>query len=269
MRLHNSIALASGVALLAACGLGAPSYPEFGEAAYVMTGAAAPSDGGPAVETTIYRDGSKMRVETLMAGRGPVSIVHDDATGAAYIVTAAPAQVSASVTPPPAAAPPATDAGVAQPQPVPPTPAAVGGSAVRIDDGDAPKPIEEAWITLGADNARRTGDCTVAGEKGAKWAPRNQTDGMARVACITDDGIVLEVMEGQRTVWRATRVARGPQDPALFGVPAGYQIIDPQAIADGVSEALQDVGQVAGDAEAPAPVAPAQPAPTPAPMRKT
>lgn len=259
MRLSHLLATASAATLLASCGIGAPGYPEFGESAYVMSGSAQPTDGAPAVSTTIYRDGAKMRVETTIASSGPVSIVYDDNTGAAYIITAATAP--STVTPAPAAATPAAPGAASTTPAVVPVPTPVGGTAVKIDDSAAPTPIEDAWIKLGADNARTTGPCTVAGEAGHKWTPRESTSGVARVACITEDGIVLEVTEGATVVWRATSVTRGPQDIALFGVPAGYQVIDPKGVAETVGEAIQDVGQVSGDPKTPAATTPA-PAPT-------
>ena len=98
---------------------------------------------------------------------------------------------------------------------------------MRIEDADAPQPLETAWAALGADNARSVGDCEVAGERGHEWAPREETSGVERVACITSDGIVLKVTENGQTLWEATSLQRGEQDAALFGVPAGYQLIDP------------------------------------------
>ncbi len=271
MRLPSLLACVSASALLIACGIGAPAYPEFGDAAYSMTGTAAPSDGAAPVNTTIYRDGGKMRVETVMAGRGNVSIVHDSMSGESYIVT--PAAAVSTVTPAPAAipaaAPPAATPGAPAAVPAATAPAAVAvapaaGTAVRIEDEDAPKPIEESWVSLGKANAKSLGPCTVAGEKGARWTPREATEGVARVACITADGIVLEVTESQTVIWRAASITRGPQDPALFGVPAGYQIVDPKALAASVGDALQDAGQVTGETKAPAATAPMPPtAPAP------
>jgi hypothetical protein len=269
MRPTSIAASVSVAALLAACGIGAPSYPAFGEATYAIVGAATPSDGSEAVNTTIYRDGPKMRVETLLGGRGQVSIVYDDNTGAAYIVTPAstvtPAPAPTTTTVPGTTS--TTPATTTTTTAVAPVAAPVGGTAIRIEDSDAPKPLEEAWVTLGADNARAAGACSVAGEKGHRWTPRERVEGTARTACISEDGIVLEVMEGQTPIWRASQVTRGAQDPALFGVPAGYQVIDPQAVAQAVGDAMQDVGQVSGDPKTP-PVAPA-PAPAPATPKST
>jgi len=123
----------------------------------------------------------------------------------------------------------------------------VVGVAVRIEDANAPQPLETAWAALGADNARSTGKCEVAGENGHEWAPRQApAPGVERTACITDDGIVLRVSESGRTLWEATSLQRGDQDAALFGVPAGYQLIDPHAVAEQVGRNMEQLDSVTG-----------------------
>jgi hypothetical protein len=275
IRSFRSLLFVSAAALVASCGVGAPAYPEFGAAAYRLEGTAVGADGVAPVQTVIYRDGAKMRVETVMP-TGRASIVRDDLSGAAYIVTAstpvvvtpaAPTPAPAAGAPLPAATPSATTTTTATTTTVAPTAVATGtGTAVRIADADVPKPMEEAWVTLGAANARNVGACNVAGEKGNAWTPKETAEGVSRVACITQDGIVLEIKEGERVLWQATSVQRGAQDAALFGVPAGYQIIDPQAVAEAVGDTMQEIGQVAGDPKTPPT---ATPAPTPAPAPKT
>ena len=117
---------------------------------------------------------------------------------------------------------------------------------MRIEDADSPQPLETAWEALGEQNARSAGRCDVAGERGNQWRPRQETSGVERVACITDDGIVLRVSENNRVLWEATSVQRGEQDAALFGVPAGYQLIDPQRVAEQVGENLEQLDSVTG-----------------------
>jgi hypothetical protein len=271
---------AAGLALLSGCGLGGPDYPTFNETSYRIEGMTAGPDGAAATRTVIYRDGPKMRVETVLPNTGQATIVFDESTNAAYVLnptgqvatTPAPGSVAPSATTTaPSAAPttpstttpaqPATGAPVT-PAPAPGTTAAVPaapqviGVAVRVSDEDAPKPLEAAWSALGAENARRVGNCEVAGEDGHEWRPRQEEAGIERVACITDDGIVLRVRENDRVLWEATSLQRGQQDAALFGVPPGYQLIDPAAAAEGVSERMQQLDSVTG--------AP-QPAPAPAP----
>jgi hypothetical protein len=50
----------------------------------------------------------------------------------------------------------------------------------------------------------------------------------------------------RRTLWEATSLQRGEQDVALFGVPPGYQLIDPQAVAEQVGENMQQLDSVTG-----------------------
>lgn len=271
---------AAAAALLSACGIGAPAYPTFGETSYRIEGSTAATNGGAAVQTVIYRDGPQMRVETMLPNMGQATIVYDESTNAAYVLnptgqaqtttttTPAPtAPAGATTTPSPAAttttAPPSTTTTAP-----PPTTTAVQptqqvlGVAVRIEDADAPQPLETAWAALGAENARSTGKCEVAGEDGHEWTPREApAPGVERTACITDDGIVLRVSESGRTLWEATSLQRGQQDAALFGVPPGYQLIDPQAVAEQVGQNMEQLDSVTG-------AAPAQqraPATTPAP----
>ncbi|MGE0740180.1 MAG: hypothetical protein AB7O98_02470 [Hyphomonadaceae bacterium] len=277
MRKFGFLAAAAAAAILAGCGLGAPAYPEFGETSYRVEGMTADASGGAATQTVIYRDGPKMRVEANLPSYGQAAVVFDESTNAAYVlnpttgavVTTAPAGApvapsaapTATTVPPPAATTPATPAPAASPGAVATPPAAapaatvapaVTGVAVRIEDASAPQPLEAAWAALGAENARHVGRCEVAGEDGNEWAPREApTPGVERVACITDDGIVLRVTESGRTLWEATSLQRGEQDAALFGVPPGYQLIDPQAVAEQVGENMQQLDSVTGAPPAP------------------
>ncbi len=269
------LAVAAATALLAGCGLGAPDYPSFTENAYRIEGMTAAPDGGASTRTVIYRDGPKMRVEAMLPEQGQATIVFDESTNAAYVLnptgqaqtaptpTATPAATATSPSPtatpstaspaPTTGAPASTVAPAAAPAPQ------VIGVAVRIDDTDAPQPLEAAWSALGADNARSTGKCEVAGENGHEWTPRSpDAAGVERTACITDDGIVLRVRENERVLWEATSLQRGEQDAALFGLPPGYQVIDPQAVAEGVGERMEQLDSVTG-----APQAPTAPAPAP------
>ncbi|HZF76909.1 MAG TPA: hypothetical protein VE033_13870 [Acetobacteraceae bacterium] len=74
----------------------------------------------------------------------------------------------------------------------------------------------------------REGADTVAGVACTVWrieAPDAAPED-ARRACITADGVPLRLVEGTgsdaNTIYLATRVTYGPQDPARFRVPAGY-----------------------------------------------
>jgi hypothetical protein len=75
--------------------------------------------------------------------------------------------------------------------------------------------------------AKRTGADEVAGEKCAIWEIAAASDSdAAGSACVTRDGIPLRVVSGGKIVMLAKSIARGPQDPALFAPPAGYEVFD-------------------------------------------
>jgi hypothetical protein len=257
------LAAVAGAALLAGCGLGAPEYPQFSETAYRIEGMTASANGGAPTQTVIYRDGPKMRVEATLPNYGAATIVYDESTNAAYVLnpTATAPSAVAPIAQPGAPAPAATPAspttttpaqpGAAAPAATPAAPA-VTGVAVRIEDSSAPQPLETAWAALGSDNARSVGECEVAGEQGHEWSPREAPSaGIERTACITEDGIVLRVRENQTVLWEATSLQRGAQDANLFSVPAGYQLIDPQAAAQTVGENMEQLDSVTGAPETP------------------
>jgi hypothetical protein len=226
MKRHAPVAAAAALFL---AGCGGPAFPTFAQSAYRLEGLTSSPDGGPASHTIIYRDGAKMRVEATLPAIGRATIVFDDATRGAYVLNpGAQTAVAASaigVPPPP------------PPQPLSVAydgtdlPSAAPGVAVRIDDADAPQPLETAWAALGPKNTRTEGLCEVAGERGRLWRPRTAVAGVERVACITSDGVVLKVVENDLVLWEATSLQRGPQDASLFGIPAGYRMVDPQTIA--------------------------------------
>lgn len=256
MRPLLGTAALAALLLASACGVGGPVYPRFGNASYRVEGIMTAQNGGAPVSTVVYRDGAKMRVQTVLPGHGPATIVFDDATKAAYILTAAaaPTATTTSTTPTivePTAPVPASPTTPAAPAVPAPTTAGVG-VAVRLDDADAPTPIENAWAALGPTGAKHVGPCTIGGEKGEAWTPKETpASGTPRTACITPDGIVLEVREGNAALWQATRVERGQQDAALFGIPAGYSIVDPKAVADTVGDSMQSLNSVADDSKTP------------------
>jgi hypothetical protein len=223
----------------------------------------------------IYRDGPRMRVETA-AGGSSATIVFNEATDAAYLLTeptavaaqqpqlaeAAPQRTvtATSPEPPPATAPTTPGATTATPPPAA-APAATtvsNGVAIRVADDDAPKPMEAPWAALAANDVERVGDCLVAGENGREWKPKSNTQ-TVRTACITDDGIVLRVRENERVIFQATSLQRGAQAARLFEVPATFQIIDPEAMAKQVGDTMEQLDSVTGKAKAPL-AQPAQPA---------
>lgn len=270
MRITFLATAAMAALLLAGCGIGA-KYPEFGETAYRLEGNTASADGATTTHTVLYRDGPKMRVETMLPHYGEAIVVFDQSTSAAYVLNPR-APVVAQAAPGTAvgaqamqASPPGTTTtttlptgpGVPSVAVAPATTPQVVGVAVKLDDADAPQPLESAWAALGADNARSAGDCEIAGERGTEWRPRQApAPGVERTACITADGIVLRVRENDRVLWEATSVQRGPQEASLFGVPAGYQLIDPDAVAEGVGEQMDQLDSVTGATPQPQPTQP-------------
>lgn len=233
----RTIFMLAAAGLLSACGFG-PDYPQFSQASYRIEGMSTPASGGAPAHTVVYRDGPKMRIETVLANYGQATVVFDDATNAAYVLD--PATIPGATTPTQAATAEApAPAGATSPTATaaPDVPTSSPGVAVRLDNADAPQPLETAWAALGAENARSKGRCEVAGERGHEWTPRRPpAQNIERIACITEDGIVLRVAESGRTLWEATSLQRGEQDQSLFGVPAGYRMIDPRAVAAQTSE---------------------------------
>jgi hypothetical protein len=77
---------------------------------------------------------------------------------------------------------------------------------------------------------KHMGSDTVAGIGCDIWRmdPAEGETADAREVCATRDGILLRVQEpgAQKPELVATKVDRGPQDPSLFAVPAGYQVVD-------------------------------------------
>ncbi len=76
----------------------------------------------------------------------------------------------------------------------------------------------------------REGADTVAGQACTVWrieAQEEASSDEARRACITADGVPLRLIEGSgaeaSTLYVATRVIYGPQDPARFQRPADYR----------------------------------------------
>jgi hypothetical protein len=55
-----------------------------------------------------------------------------------------------------------------------------------------------------------------------------------RTACVTADGIILRAKEGDRIVWETTAISRGPQDAALFALPAGVKVVDVRDMVSGL-----------------------------------
>lgn len=218
------------------CGLIGTPFPKYGSTAFRVEGVYAPSTTTSTAPMTIYRDGGQLRVDTTLPKLGHAAIVYESATGAAYAL--APVSAYPALATPVIAATPASMPQKPGAAPLPPTttlaplqPAATG-IAVRIADADAPQPFETYWASLGPDGSKAVGGCYVAGQHGHWWQERTTMKGLqSRAACVTSDGIVLEVRQGDKALFQATRVQRGRMSASLFAIPASYQRLDPQALA--------------------------------------
>lgn len=98
----------------------------------------------------------------------------------------------------------------------------------------------QVWQAELAATATRTGSCSGAGMSGSEWT--SGMDGVARTACVTDNGIILRAAENGRTTWETTSVQVGPQDPNLFVLPPGVQVMDLGNIP-GMVEAMEAAKQ--------------------------
>ena len=76
------------------------------------------------------------------------------------------------------------------------------------------------------------GPCNVAGEPGKIY--RSTSEGVSAETCFGDVGVPLEVKQGDKTIWRTTKVTRGTPDAALFIAPAGVEILDMEAMLKGL-----------------------------------
>jgi hypothetical protein len=197
----------AAVALVSACSAGA-DYPTFTAKQYRLEGnrtLPGTEISGPA---TFYRDGERLRYEGVLNGYGIATVIYDPARNAAYLLQSSPPRRRLF-----AGAPP---------RPI----------ASRLNDAEIRQPLEVAWAALGADGARSFGRCRIAGERGVFWRTRQPVaPGIVRTACITPDGIVLQLTENDTVLFRATSLQRGPQTAALFEIPETYQIIDSAELA--------------------------------------
>jgi hypothetical protein len=229
MRTPTAVLAASSLALvLAACGLGRPAAPDFSDVAYRVEGRLTGADGVGST-TVIYRDGDRMRVETALDNRDPVVVVFNEDDNRAYVLRSV----------------------------------AGANVAMLAPENETPQVLEAAWRDSDPDALEHLGGCEAAGVQGQLW---REATGDA-TACITDEGVVLRVTNGERVTFEATNVAIGPQDPALFGIPAGYQIVDPAAMIQQIEDTMEQLDAVdpaADGAAADAPIVqPAQPTPAP------
>jgi hypothetical protein len=218
----NFIVAIGAIGTLTACGLGA-QYPDFSAKQYHLSGERTlpgTEISGPA---TFYRDGERLRYEGLMENYGVATVVFDPARNAGYLLDSASSRgrlFAGQVT-----------------QPL----------AMQLSEGETPQPLEVAWAALGAENVRSFGRCRVAGETGALWRPRERiAPDIVRTACITPDGIVLQLTENDRVLFEATSLERGPQPASLFEIPETYRIISNAELAQLDDDAVEASAARAG-----------------------
>lgn len=87
----------------------------------------------------------------------------------------------------------------------------------------------------GGANFVRRGTAQVAGLPCTQWEATD-TQGQDTLACLTSDGVLLRAMRGRVVLIQAQRVAYGPQNPALFKLPAGYPVSQAPTAADAQSQ---------------------------------
>lgn len=216
---HAALVLASALAL-AACnpnaqkagqdgaggqqqanGAGSGAFPNLLGASYRAEGVIT-SANGHSVPVVMIRSGGKMRMEMSRGDEGNVVIINNSDTHEAFSIF---------------------DRGGHQ-------------MAMRMDtsSNELANPVDMWRSELG--ESTPTGPCTHAGQVGSGW--RRDKNGTPRTVCVTNDGIILLMKEGERTTWDTTNVQRGPQDPALFALPAGVQVMDLSNMR-GAAEAVQ------------------------------
>jgi hypothetical protein len=100
----------------------------------------------------------------------------------------------------------------------------------------------DAWQGELAQDATRTGTCSVAGETGDEWTKTTETEGTDTV-CVTNDGIILRATDDGRVVWETTSVQRGAQAANLFTLPEGVQVMDLGNMGNAMSQALEAAKQ--------------------------
>ncbi len=82
----------------------------------------------------------------------------------------------------------------------------------------------------GGANFVRRGTDQIAGLPCTEWEAAD-TQGQSTLACLTSDGVLLRAMRGHVVLIQAQRVAYGPENPALFKLPAGYAVSQAPAAA--------------------------------------
>lgn len=213
------LALAS-VCALAACNPAAPAgesadagagggglFPDLNRTAYRAEATISNQDGST-TPLVMIRDGRNMRME-VNASEGASTIITNGDTGESFIITTQGGRQFAI-------------------------------RATGLGQG-VTNPIDE-WQGDLAQNATRTGTCSVAGETGAEWTKTTAEDGTDTV-CVTEDGIILRATDDGRVAWETTSVQRGAQSAALFTLPEGVEAMDLGNMGNALNQAMEAAKQ--------------------------
>lgn len=71
---------------------------------------------------------------------------------------------------------------------------------------------------------RRIDAATVAGQPCTDWRTRDLA-GHDSIVCLTEDGVLLRIVQDNQLRALAIRLDRAPQPDAIFAVPAGYRMV--------------------------------------------
>ncbi len=202
----------SALALVVACALGACNqnapggdapqgsapgvFPNLFQTAYRAEGVIAGPEGQES-PVVMIRDGQKMRME-MTTPQGDFAIVINHDTDENFMITQ------------------------------------MGGRPVVMRQSHAGMvtPPEDLWSGDLSQTATAAGPCAHAGETGTEW---RRTDANGEGAgCVTADGIILWASQNGTRTWNTTAVQRGPQDPSLFAIPPGVQVLDPAQLGTGM-----------------------------------
>lgn len=191
------LGLAAWAALtLAACNPSAPTgdaggggaavFPNLFQASYRAEATITEPDSGQTMPIVIVRSGQKVRME-MNGPQGAMVVVHNpEASQTFSLVNTGGRQM-----------------------------------ALQMNSDDVTDPNQD-WT--GEAGTTFVGPCTVGGESGGEWS---RVEGeTTSTGCVTQDGIILRATTNGQTTWETTSISRGPQDAALFTLPAGVQVMD-------------------------------------------
>lgn len=214
----RKILIASAACMLAACGQsteqsasnergGGGLFPDLTSAAYRAEATLTNEDGGT-FPVVMIRDGRRMRME-FNAPQGASTFITNAETDESYIIATHDGRVT----------------------------------AIRASGlGEGMTNPADAWQGELAQNATRTGACSVAGENGAEWTKTTAEDGTDTV-CVTEDGIILRATDDGRVVWETTSVQRGAQGADQFTLPEGVQVVDLGNMGSMMNQAMEAAKQ--------------------------